>query len=73
MCLICGMGIEDDNPRVKELKAQIASRLDKLGEDIEADRKVAALSTLAWLRTNLDKLLCNVGCSALANSAQETD
>ena len=67
------MGMEDDNPRVKELKAQIGSRLDKLGADIEADRKVAALSTLAWLRTNLDKLLCNVGCSPLANSAQETD
>ncbi len=67
------MGIEDDNPRVKELKAQIASRLDKLAADIEADRKVAALSTLAWLRANLDRLLCNVGCSALANSAEETD
>ena len=71
--MITVMGIEDDNPRVRELKAQIASRLDKLGEDIEADRKVAALQALAWLRANLDRLLCNVGCSPLANSAQETD
>ena len=37
------MGIEDDNPRVKELKAQIAERLDQLEKDIETERKIEAL------------------------------
>ena len=67
------MGIEDDNPRVKVLKAQIAERLDQLEKDIEAEHKIEALEALAWFRTNLDKLLCNVGCSPLSGGGGEAD
>ena len=60
------MGIEDDIPRVKQIKTQLEDRLDRLEVQIQADKKLEALSSLAWIRTHLDELLCNFGCSPLS-------
>ena len=41
------MGIEDGNPRVKQIKAQLVAHLDAVKDDIEAGHKFKALSALA--------------------------
>jgi hypothetical protein len=65
------MGIQDDNPRVKQIRSLLVSRLDAVQENIRTDRKLDALTSLAWVRTHLDELLCNLGCSPLSVEESE--
>jgi hypothetical protein len=67
------MGIEDGNPRVRQIKAQLVARLDAVKDDIETGRKLEALTALAWIKIHLDELLCNLGCSPLSEEDCEDE
>ena len=67
------MAVEDENPRVREIKGQLDARLDALKGEIQTGRKVEALTSVAWIRTRIDELLCNLGCNPLSEDDALTD
>jgi len=67
------MAVEDQHPRVKAIKAQLRERLETLKSDIQAGRKLEALTAVAWIRSHIDELLCNLGCSPLSREVDESD